>query len=81
MWPQLNWVDWMIMAGLLASAALIAVLMWWACSIGYESDVNGDPERDAGYTDEEIEKMSQGWDRGSSRTAEPEAPIKEARHA
>ncbi len=34
-----------------------------------ESDVNGDPERDAGMPEDEIEARSRAWDRGSAATS------------
>lgn len=43
----------------------LALVSWIAAGA---PDVNGDPERDAGWTDHEIEEMSRTWDHGSAET-------------
>lgn len=66
LWPILATVG---MGGIIVLLLLAA----WFCSIIWaadEPDVNGDPERDAGYTDDEIATMAKAWDGGSARTAE-----------
>ena len=50
--------------GLIAMAVL-AVVAWIALG---EPDVNGDPERDSGWTDDDIAAASASWDHGSYRT-------------
>lgn len=67
---ELNWLEISGIALLALSALVFALILLAAACIGNEPDVNGDPERDAGYSDEEIESMSEVWDRGSCRTAE-----------
>jgi hypothetical protein len=51
----------------------IALLVLTVLAIAWvadgESDVNGDPERDAGQTEDEIEARSRAWDRGSDATS------------
>lgn len=50
---------------LLAMMAGCGICIWIARG---EPDSNGDPERDAGYTDREIAERSRTWDRGSAAT-------------
>ncbi len=58
----------LILAALLASLAiaLFLVLLVWI-SAG-SPDANGDPERDAGWSDREIAERARSWDRGSHAT-------------
>ena len=80
---EFNWLEIAGMSLLGLAALVLAMLMFVAACIGNEPDVNGDPERDAGYSDEEIASMSEVWDRGSCRTAETtnDAAHGEERHA
>lgn len=50
----------------IALLVLTAIAIAWVA--GGESDVNGDPERDSGMSDDEIEARSRAWDRGSAAT-------------
>lgn len=58
----------LILLSLLAFALLLfaMIAICWAAS--GSPDVNGDPERDSGLTDEEIADRDRAWDRGSAST-------------
>lgn len=47
--------------------AAAVVVVWIGAG---EPDVNGDPERDAGWSDDDLERMASAWDHGSADTAE-----------
>lgn len=51
----------------LGVGALVLSILWVAAG---SPDVNGDPERDAGYSEDEISDLSASWDHGSRRTAD-----------
>ena len=53
---------------IIAVIVLFVAFAWIAwIALGCET-VNGDPERDAGATDDEIERLSRSWDHGSRQT-------------
>lgn len=51
---------------IIAGGAVCMLMLVWVA--GGEPDANGDPERDAGFNDDEIAELSQSWDRGSEET-------------
>jgi hypothetical protein len=57
---------WLGLVCVALAAAVIAVVIWIAAG---ESDALDAAARDAGATDEEIERMSRSWDVGSRATA------------
>ena len=55
-----------IIALVVAGAVLLLLGACWVAS--GSPDVNGDPERDGGWSEDEIQAMSRHWDHGSLRT-------------
>lgn len=60
---------------LITLLAILVLFVLFVVAVGFlayiatgSPDCNGDPERDAGWTDHEIEELSRSWDRGSHET-------------
>lgn len=62
----------MILLLLIPLAVATVILLCALALVGWiasgESDVNGDPERDAGMTPDELDLRWRAWDHGSRRT-------------
>lgn len=58
-------LGWLVFVVAVITGAVFALIAWMGSG---ESDVNGDPERDSGRTEDEIAGMSREWDRGSAKT-------------
>lgn len=57
-----------VIGALLLGVLLVVIVLAIAWIASGESDVNGDPERDSGMDDDEIERRNRAWDRGSAET-------------